>query len=353
LATVVVGSSVAFIWTVFPKSSTERTILREDLSATFFLLANYFSVINTAMKAQMQEEAGDIEAPGSPAHQLRKVRGHIYSKLMLLIPGLKDHAEWQRWEPRIGGRFPIETYEELIRRCTSVLDYLTLMSYSLSWKPVDREREAEEHISLAWLKALRQVLACISPMHHTILSTLALLSNSLLSGRSLPPFMPLPEPYEITRQVLELNPSLQDAGHILANEDPVSMNVNDGDKLADGIGKDDDASEASGSEVYGMPSGRELLNPDNMEQPGYTEFAVMQVCGTLLCGDLEEMIRCVSSLVGVLDFSFRIDDSSGDLTEVPTASSDINVNMPSENGEEGSLRRRNSGKGKREGSNDD
>jgi hypothetical protein len=331
----VVGSLVAFIWTVFPKPLTERTTLRQDLSTTLHLLANYFSVINTAMRAQMEEEGGDIDTPGTPAHQLRKVRSVLFGKLMLLIPGLSDHASWQRWEPRIGGRFPIETYEEIIRRSTSILDYLTLMSYSLTWKPIDPEKDrvehTEENVSHAWLKALREVLSCISPMHHTILSTLALLSNSLLSGRALPPFMPLPEPYAVTRQVLELNPSLRDAGHVMSNDEPVPMNMStnaikdDGDGIGRKIPDDAGSATSSGDDDEFPIDGGDLLNPDNMEQPGYTEFAVMQVCGTLLCGDLEQLVKCVSSLVGVVDFSFRIDDSTDDLTAVHTADTDVNA----------------------------
>jgi len=206
------------------------------------------------------------------------------------------------------------------------------------------------------------VLACISPLHHTILSTLALLSNSLLSGRALPPFMPLPEPYEVTRQVLELNPALRDAGHVLANDEPVRLDVSTGkDKSGSSGGRgtengdgedddDDDRISAEGGDTA-IPGVRDLLDPDNMEQPGYTEFAVMQVCATLICGDLEELIRCVSSLVGVVDFSFRVDisnsSSDDDLTQAQRSGTER-----SDTGGDGKdgLRKRSAGKGSPSGS---
>lgn len=46
-----------------------------------------------------------------------------------------------------------------------------------------------------------------------------------------------------------------------------------------------------------------------MEQYGYAEFAIIQVCGTHLRDDLEGIIHDVSSLVGVMDFSWHIESS--------------------------------------------
>jgi hypothetical protein len=55
-----------------------------------------------------------------------------------------------------------------------------------------------------------------------------------------------------------------------------------------------------------------ILDPRNIEQPGYAEFAVLQVCTTLVCDDLEGLVRSVSGLVGVVDFSFRLGPGEGD-----------------------------------------
>lgn len=118
LATVAGGALIAFFWTVFPSPFTDRTWLRKDLSAVLYLLANYFSVINTTMKAMMNETAGDIHVAGTPAHSLSKVRRKLYGKLMLLLPSLQAHANFQKYEPSIGGKFPEESYQDIILRCT-------------------------------------------------------------------------------------------------------------------------------------------------------------------------------------------------------------------------------------------
>jgi hypothetical protein len=48
-----------------------------------------------------------------------------------------------------------------------------------------------------------------------------------------------------------------------------------------------------------------------MEQPGYAEFAVLEICNTLICDDLEGLVRDVGKLVGVVDFSYTVDGRSG------------------------------------------
>jgi len=119
LATVVAGCGIAFLWTIFPAPTTERTWLRRDLSNALYLLANYFSVINQTIKTKLRDEmqAGDPDNPDSAAYRLRVARSRLYGKLMMLLPFLKEHTEFQKWEPDLGGKFPRTTYEEIIQRC--------------------------------------------------------------------------------------------------------------------------------------------------------------------------------------------------------------------------------------------
>lgn len=275
LATVAGGCLVAFFWTIFPSPLTDRTWIRRDLSAVMYLLANYFSVINETMKAMINETGGDIEVKDSPANRLRRIRQKLFGKLTLLLPSLQAHAGFQKFEPDIGGKFPRAAYEEIILRSTRIMNYLTLMSYTLTW----RSRADQESPNNEWLRALKDVLNNISPTHHTILSTLTLISNSLQSGQSLPPFLPLPKPYELTKQLLKVG----DGAHI-----------------------------SSASSMVGGKPGEgpvHILDARNAQQRGYTEFAVIQVCGTLAIADIEGLVAAVKSLVGVVDFSFRVDTS--------------------------------------------
>ncbi|KAK4141413.1 uncharacterized protein C8A04DRAFT_39139 [Dichotomopilus funicola] len=364
----------------------------------------------STLRSNVHRTAGDVNVPGTPGYQLYKVGRKIFGKVMMLIPSMSQHSEWQKWEPTIGGKFPRAAYDDIIMRSTRILAYLTLTSYTLMHpthvrlnhdgdgdgddvpgsksQRQQRRRPQLRGASLSlhtrsrapsvssthreWLDALSEVLDVLKPTHHTILSALTLLSNALLSGQSLPPFLPLPRPYEMTRQLMRIHRDAfepggedqmrrySDAGVLLEERegDYDAIDENDDhsdDDIADGgpirmvdsrTGRDDylpgggTTRRRRGSALPSRQRQRsatrparpapmrrrvttrrdqavaDILDPRNMEQPGYAEFAVLQICTTLVCDDLEGLVRAVSGLVGVVDFSFKVggeSDSSLDL----------------------------------------
>ncbi|KAK4226098.1 hypothetical protein QBC38DRAFT_240235 [Podospora fimiseda] len=333
LACVAGGSLVAFFWTIFPSPLTDRTWLRRDLSATLYLVANYFGVISSTLRSNLDGTAGDISTPGTPAHHLHKIGRKIFGKVQMLVPSMSQHSEWQKWEPTIGGKFPREAYDDIILRSTRIMAYLTLISYTLMHpthsfsRPEEEEQEqtrddadndpnpqqkpssVTSNQSREWLDAMAKVLLTLNPTHHSILSTLTLLSNSLISGQSLPPFLPLPKPYELTRRLMRLGQN----NHSKDSQEETGEEEDDGPPIhlvdsRTGLGDYDDDNY---SKHYKQArAAADLLDPKNMEQPGYAEFAVLQVCTTLVCDDLSGLVRAVSGLVGVVDFSFSFEDGS-------------------------------------------
>lgn len=175
---------------------------------------------------------------------------------------------------------------------TRLLNYFTLMSYILTWSPIGPIDESEK----AWLHLLDEAIEGMSPVHNQILSTLVLLSNSLLSGQSLPPYLPLPKPFEMMQHLLRL-PSQQHSSR--------------------GPKKQSNTEEEQAAGPEPAPEAWNLLDARNMEQQGYTEFAVLQVCSTLIVSELRGLIVTVSDLVGTVDFSFRVDrpDDSSDTSD--------------------------------------
>lgn len=425
LACVAGGCLVAFIWTIFPSPLTDRTWLRRDLSATLYLVANYSSIINSTLQTKLSDQAGDVNIKGTPAHQLFKFRSKIFGKLMMLIPSMSQHSEWQKWEPTIGGRFPREVYDEIILRSNRIVAYLTLMSYTIT-NPIHAPTKIKPYVSKnqiasprassvavypKWDNQVAELVMTLEPTHHTILSTLTLLSNSLLSGQSLPPFMPLPRPYEITRRLIRLGTTSPLRSHpaspYASGAESESDSEDDDDdvynepepfKLMDSRSGEDDyehvkyeishlsshghdthhslshgnnpnanspaqspATSPSGSAhlAFSFPPGLQGHSPTHsrnpsfsrprafspphsrahsrapsrahsraqsrarsvqqtnqsllegllQDEPGYAEFAVLQVCTGLVCDDLEGLVKAVISLVGVVDFSFRVDRS--------------------------------------------
>lgn len=203
------------------------------------------------------------------------------------------------------------------------MNYCTLMSYVLTYLA---PKGPTENSDKDWMHVLGEVFEDVSPVHNQILSTLTLLSNSLLSGQSLPPYLPLPKPYEMTRHLLSM-PADGSPGHHhrAAQHSSASSSASSASSSSSSSthstapapqnidGEPSNPSPGSHRQQQDRPlEPANLLDARNMEQKGYTEFAVLQVCSTLIIGDLEGLISTVAGLVGTVDFSFRVEhtDSS-------------------------------------------
>ncbi|EXL47725.1 hypothetical protein FOCG_11876 [Fusarium oxysporum f. sp. radicis-lycopersici 26381] len=351
LAVVASGSLIAFFWTIFPSPLTDRTSLRQDLSATIYLLAQYFSVILSTVQSQLEGTAGDIDSETSPAYHLSKARRKIFGKVMRLMSSIESHIMWQRWEPNLGGRFPIETYQEIIKRSGRIMGYLTLMSYALTHPPQIHKTEdpddrqasssdaaADAHDS-SWWPAITEAFSGVEATNHTFLSTLALLSNSILAGQSLPPFMLLPQPYKMMPRLIQLrkddratesdpddNPSLPHRDFSRGRGNPglttVDLRQEAQDHAVEKRTRRDPQPLSKQADVA-FPGDTKSLDAA-LEQCGYAEFVAMQVCSTLVCDDLEGLVRAMSGLVGVMDFSFGAgqggrDSRASEMVEKPLA----------------------------------
>lgn len=116
LAIVSGGIAVAFIWTFFPYPISEHSVLRQSLGASLYLLANYYSIIHETVSARMRGEELDWTRKSSASRKLDKARHKVFSKLMLMLNGLREYSEFLRWEVPIGGKFPKEKYDSIILR---------------------------------------------------------------------------------------------------------------------------------------------------------------------------------------------------------------------------------------------
>ncbi|OBT57952.1 hypothetical protein VE04_03041 [Pseudogymnoascus sp. 24MN13] len=259
LACVAGGSFVAFIWTIFPYQLTDRSLLRKDLGSMLYLLANYYSVVNSTTRARLNNTEGDMRSKTSPHRQLQKARHKIFGKLMMILPSLKQHAESQKWEPAVGGKFPRETYEAIILRSTNIMNYLSLTSYATqTWSREEGSipTKPETATQRAWLNDLSVLIEDVGPTSHQITSTLSLLSASIIQGSTLPPYIQLPPPYYLNRRLEALDTGILGMRHI--------------------------------------------------EEPGYSAYACLQVASSLITDDLARLIEHVKDLVGETDFSFTV-----------------------------------------------
>jgi hypothetical protein len=145
------------------------------------------------------------------------------------------------------------------------MKYLSLMSYSTQTFSKDTEDlpESTHANKRVWLDDVSQLLKTIDPTSHAITSVLALLSASVIQGSALPPYMQLPQPFQLSRRLEELDSGILDIRHV--------------------------------------------------EEPGYSTYAVMQVTSSLLTADLKRLVELVKELVGEVDFSFRVVESAGEV----------------------------------------
>ena len=110
LATVLAGCLVSYIWTLFPYPITDRSLLSEKLGDLVFLLAKYHDCGHSIASLKIREKEGDMVLKTSPGRKLQKVQHRLFCEIMTLIPALRMHSLFQRFEFPIGGRFPANRY---------------------------------------------------------------------------------------------------------------------------------------------------------------------------------------------------------------------------------------------------
>lgn len=193
-----------------------------------------------------------------------------------------------------------------------MMNYFTLMSYILT-----SSSKTSEDSDKAWMRVLGEAIDGVAPLHTQILSTLTLLSTCLLSGQALPPYLPLPRPYETMYRLLSIKPPAEPDNKRSSIPSVLSgSSISLGPSASYGTRRSDSQrlnqsrgprAEADTTRDTLEPEAWNLLDARNMEQQGYTEFAVLQVCSTLIIGELRGLIETVADLVGTVDFSFRVD----------------------------------------------
>jgi hypothetical protein len=142
------------------------------------------------------------------------------------------------------------------------MHYLSLMTYATQgWSSASPTHypNSDPSTRRKWLTDLSLLVDSVGTTSHQVTSVLSLLSASVRQGSALPPYIQLPEPYNLSRKLEALDKGILDVRHI--------------------------------------------------EEPGYSSYAVLQVCSRLVTDDLRRLVEDVKGLVGETDFEFRVDTS--------------------------------------------
>ncbi|TKA79513.1 hypothetical protein B0A55_02439 [Friedmanniomyces simplex] len=220
LATVCGGLFLAWIWTVFPYPITEHSMMRKNLGRSLYLLANYYSVM----------------------HETR-------------ISWISPSA-FIKFDIPIGGKFPRQQYQEIIALMQSTLNFMALVSLASTTFTELQEQDAKNEHNSEWLRDFRRLISQANVTSESLTTLLSLLSASVTSGTPLPPYLRVPEPFQLAQRLDEMD--------------------------------------------------QDILSVRHIAEPGYSSFAVIQIGTRCVIDDLRKVLQLVKELVGELDFSYHI-----------------------------------------------
>ncbi|KIW33378.1 uncharacterized protein PV07_00235 [Cladophialophora immunda] len=247
LVSVVAGLAVAFFWTYFPYPITTHATLRKDLGATLYLMANYYSCMHSTVEIRLRTSPGlAIDKKNDPLRRLGKARRKVFDKLIVMLNRLREHSQFLKYEPTFGGKFPKETYDELIVHMQSLFNYMALTAYSSNAFSCEGE-ESE------WLRDFKRITAKSRITSHALTSTLCLVSASITNSQPLPPYITVARPIDIADQLAAIDPGILSIQHI--------------------------------------------------NEPCYAAFAVLEIASILIMQEMVAVLAKVRELVGEVDFS--------------------------------------------------
>ncbi|KAL8808255.1 MAG: hypothetical protein Q9223_005416 [Gallowayella weberi] len=181
---------------------------------------------------------GSLNDKESPGRRLDKARATVFTKELALLAGLRQHSAFTAWEPTFGGKFPRQTYDNIIQEVQNILNYMALISYASN---ILHNHDDNETDQATWLKDFRRLVRSVDVTSQELTSTLALLSASVTNGNPLPPYLHAPEPYRLSQKLEAIDADILHVSHIM--------------------------------------------------EPGYAAFAVMQIASSLISDDMGKLIK--------------------------------------------------------------
>lgn len=144
LAVVTLGVLVGYFWTIFPYPLSEHSELRENMAKAMYGLARYYMCVQQTILARLSGNFGDVSDKTSPGFHLQAARRRIFHKYQTLSTRAKTGYKFLDWEFSLGGRFPKQTYGEMLSILERLVSYMTLASY------VSRDLKAPDATSSWW-----------------------------------------------------------------------------------------------------------------------------------------------------------------------------------------------------------
>lgn len=115
LATISVGISVAFFWTMFPYPVSEHSLLRRGLGTMLYLMATYHSLVRQMISSRTPSQGFNHDIPSLSLNpNLGKAQNRHHSNQLLVLKDLHAMSSFLKWELSIGGKLPLRQYKALM-----------------------------------------------------------------------------------------------------------------------------------------------------------------------------------------------------------------------------------------------
>ncbi|KAL4861310.1 hypothetical protein BDV12DRAFT_180454 [Aspergillus spectabilis] len=268
LAAVAAGCAISFFWVILPYPVTSKSTLRRNLGRGLFILAKFYSCMHTTIKLRLSGGLGSVQDAHSTSYKLARIRRKIFKEEMTLLNNLRMLSHFSTFEPPIGGKFPKDTYDNIISEVHRILISMALMAHTaqnLETPAAARQSSNDtKNNTNKWVSRLASIALQSEDFNsHSITSLLCHLSSSITNAQPLPPYLSAGGSFPLARRLQQVD--------------------------------------------------RELLSMRHVGDPALWAFATMEVLRSVVGISLSGLMRNVRDLVGEISFDFHVRTAPDDV----------------------------------------
>ncbi|RGP69893.1 hypothetical protein FLONG3_7649 [Fusarium longipes] len=200
VACVLWGTCASIFFTYLPYPITARGIL-----------------LHMTLKTRLCGTEGNMSDKRSRGHVLSQTRRAMFNKTMVLTSSAKHNVYLQKFEPTLGGKFPVVMFSDIISQLGMLLDYFALLSYSTQAWSLHGPHSHYYHTSMRtreWMEGLASLLNSTDVLEERITVVLYQLSGVVATGQPLPRKIEPGKSYELSKRLSRLDPAILDITHI-------------------------------------------------------------------------------------------------------------------------------------------
>lgn len=93
--------------------------MRKHLATSMHLVANYNTVVHRTVRARLNRTEGDANDQNSQAYALSRARRAMFNKIMVLNASVRHSLYLQKYEPTLGGKFPVAIYTDILSQAST------------------------------------------------------------------------------------------------------------------------------------------------------------------------------------------------------------------------------------------